>query len=271
MLHWDKQEANRLISIFKYSFRWRVFLAGAEDVFITSNRVSYSLIPVRLEYCLKVTFFFLLWVSKMSLKRELYLTASPKNLKEADDTKDGFSVWGFGFFLFGLGFFVYYPQKNLSMHLPEEGWEGKNQRTAKIHSLRKDRQNRDVSGALPPRESPCPFSVFKLETHRFSFHTYIKKNLINLYLRREKSVSPETGKVIGINFNSTVPPSLKDWTANIMKLIYTVFKIFYILNTTLFSFIKQEILLKEVVENKKGKRENKKPINRNPLKNTKQT
>lgn len=57
----------------------------------------------------------------MSLKREFYLTASPKNLKEADDMKGGFSVWGFGGFLFGLGFFVNYPQKNLSMHLPEEG------------------------------------------------------------------------------------------------------------------------------------------------------
>lgn len=114
MLHWDKQEANRLISIFKYSFRWRVFLAGAGDDFITSNRVSYSLIPVRLEYCLKVTFFFLLWVSKTSLKRELHLTASPKNLKEADDMKDGFSVWGFGVFFCLVWAFLFTTPKKIS-------------------------------------------------------------------------------------------------------------------------------------------------------------
>lgn len=125
----DKQEANRLISIFKYSFRRREFLAGAEDVFITSNRVSYCLVPVRLEHCLKVTFFVSVWVSEMSLKRELQLTASPENLKEADDMKEGFLVLGFFFCLVCFGFFVNYPtppQKKKSLHdSPRKGLRGK--------------------------------------------------------------------------------------------------------------------------------------------------
>lgn len=155
--------------------------AGAEDVFITSNTGSYCLVPVRLEYCLKVTFFLFVWVSKRCLERELQLTASPKNLEEADNMKEGFS--GFcllcSFFVwFVLGFLLTIPppKKNLSMHLPEEVWEGKNQITARIHILRKDKQNRDVSGALPPRGSPCLFSsISKMETHLFSCHSYIKK------------------------------------------------------------------------------------------------
>lgn len=64
------------------------------------------------------------WVSKMSLKKELQLSASPKNLKEADDTKKGGLVLGFGFFLVCLGFFVNYPQKSLHASL-KRGLGGK--------------------------------------------------------------------------------------------------------------------------------------------------
>lgn len=66
----------------------------------------------------------------MSLKKELQLNASPKNLKEADDMKQGGLVLVFGFFFvwFVWGFLLTTP-KDLSMHLQKEGWEGKNQRT----------------------------------------------------------------------------------------------------------------------------------------------
>lgn len=183
MLHWDRQEHNRLI-LFSSILFYGQFLAGVENAFISSNRVvlSYSsqagILPQdnTLSYVVKD--------SKKSFKREWQLTASLRILKVQMERKGSLAMFGgeqaeVFFTLLGLGFFVSYPKKLLFMHLPEESWDGKNQRAAGIRIQKKDRENRHLRSSPSQHIStPILLSFQTGNTSIFLSHTYKKKKKI---------------------------------------------------------------------------------------------
>lgn len=119
----------------------------------------------------------------MSLKRELQLTASPENLKEADDMKEGFLVLGFFFCLVCFGFFVNYPtttkKKKKSLHdSPRKGLRGKEPENC-WNTYSEERQTEERCFRSTPSQGfsmPVLLSFQTGNTSIFLSYLYIKKS-----------------------------------------------------------------------------------------------